>query len=148
VEILLDPLRERIAALRDLARAAHGAVAAAPTVRGRPLVDESWEITYAKICWRCIQAEFGNAKACGLSADPDGQFVFFIRALATFASGKTVETVDPLRGRHEVGFGGAVKEALAWGKKMARLESWARKFLETGERSEEASWSNEIPVTN
>jgi hypothetical protein len=82
-----------------------------------------WEVLYAKICWRCIQGQFGDGLACGLSASADGDFVQFIRVMAEFASGNLIES----------GFGGAVKEALAWGKEMAKAEKRAEEFSRANE---------------
>lgn len=119
-EVLLDPLRDQIDALGVLAETAHRAASSALTVRGRrALATDAWEFTYAKICWRCVQAEFGNDRACGLSADKEGDFVSFVRALATFASGEKIKS----------GFGGVVAEVLAWGKKMAEQEGLSEQFL-------------------
>ena len=89
----------------------------------------SWQVTYAKICWRCVQDGFEDGASRSLSADCDGEFVSFIRAMAEFASGKRIES----------GFGGAAKVALAWGKMMDKQERLSRKFLQTGEPPEGAA---------
>jgi hypothetical protein len=109
-EVLLDPLRDQIEALGIIAGTARDAASSAPTVRGREtLAADAWEVTYAKICWRCVQDEFGDDETKRLSADPDGNFVHFIRALATFASGRKIKS----------GFGGVAAEVLAWGNTVA-----------------------------
>jgi hypothetical protein len=82
------------------------------------LARAAWEVEYAKVCWRCIQDQFGDGVACGLSAGAEGDFVQFIRAMAEYASGNRVES----------GFGGAAKEALAWGQLMSDAEKSQREL--------------------
>jgi hypothetical protein len=128
-EVLLDPLRDQIEALGVIAGTARDAVSSWPTLRGsEALAADAWEVTYMKICWRCIQDEFGDAKSDDLSADREAdEFLIFIRAMAKFASGFH---------RVESHFGASVKEVLAWGKTQAKQESKSRKFLQTGEPPE------------
>ena len=58
----------------------------------------------------------GNEKAF---AAVKSAFLEFIRAMAEFASGNGIET----------GFGGAVRQALAWGKRLSNLEKRAEQFV-------------------
>jgi hypothetical protein len=119
-QVLLDPFVARLRALSALAENASKAFSSDMVGRGprRSLARAGWEVEYAKVCWRCIQDQFGDDVACGLSASPEGDFVQFIRVMAEYASGKRIES----------GFGGVVKEALAWGRRMSSAEKRQREF--------------------
>ena len=117
-DVLLEPLQERIYALAKLSRSAQEEFKPSGTRRGKfPVMARgAWQVEYAKICWRCIRAEFGDEKAF---AAVKSAFLEFIRAMAEFASGNRIET----------GFGGAVRQALAWGKRLSNLEKRAEQFV-------------------
>jgi hypothetical protein len=119
-QVLLEPLIARLRALSSLAEKASRSFSSDQVGRGKrlSLARAAWEVEYAKICWRCIQDQFGDDVASGLSASAEGDFVQFIRLMAWYASGKRVES----------GFGGAAKKALAWGRKMSSVEKRAREF--------------------
>jgi hypothetical protein len=119
--VLLEPLQERIYALAKLSRAAQEEFKPSGTRRGKlpAMARGAWQIEYAKICWRCIRAEFGDEVAFRLSAAEASDFVEFVRAMAEFASGKKIKT----------GFGGAVRDALAWGKRLSKSERKAEQFV-------------------
>ena len=114
-DVLLEPLQERIYALAKLSRSAQEEFKPSGTRRGKfPVMARgAWQVEYAKICWRCIRAEFGDEKAF---AAVKSAFLEFIRAMAEFASGNRIET----------GFGGAVRQALAWGKRPFQLGKESR----------------------
>jgi hypothetical protein len=120
-QVLLEPFMARVTALGKLAMKGSREFSADRVGRSKlpSLAIVAWEVLYAKICWRCIQDQFGDGVACGLSASTDGDFVQFIRVMAEFASGKPIES----------GFGGAVKEALAWAGKKRRSRSRLRNLL-------------------
>jgi hypothetical protein len=119
-QVLLEPLIARLRALSALADTASRRFSSDQVGRGkRPsLASSAWEVEYAKICWRCIQDQFGDDVACGLISSAEGDFVQFIRLMAGYASGKWVES----------GFGDAAKKALAWGREMSAVEKRAREF--------------------
>jgi hypothetical protein len=130
-QVLIEPFVARLRALSALAENASKTFSSAMVGRGprSSLASSAWQVEYAKVCWRCIQDQFGDAMACGLSAGPEGDFVQFIRVMAEYASGKRVES----------GFGGVVKKALAWGRQTSRAEKLQREFFNEN--------SNSIPRT-
>jgi hypothetical protein len=116
-QVLIEPLVARLRALSALAENASKTFSSDMVGRGprSSLASSAWQIEYAKVCWRCIQDQFGDDAACSLSATDNGDFVQFIRVMAEYASGNRVES----------GFGGVAKEALAWGRRTSSAEKSA-----------------------
>jgi hypothetical protein len=122
--VLIDPLIARLAALSAVARDASATFDEAPPKKGQlpPLAIESWQISYAKICWTLIREKCGVAAAGKLNGGDDGVFLRFIRAMAEYASGETVEG----------NFGGAAKAVAAWGVRGIKLEKASDSYLNEG----------------